>query len=121
MTMKDEVFTSLISCSRTPILTGDDTLVAVAGEGILELPNESFDNVLQVPKIFVNFVSVYQITQIGTRFEFTSDSVSVLDMHGNSIIAIGEVDHKSKLYKFTKFVDHNSSLLLTHVDYSSRV
>jgi hypothetical protein len=42
-------------------------------------------------------------------------------MHDNSIIAIGEVDHKSRLYKFTKFVDHNSSLLLTHVDDSSRV
>jgi hypothetical protein len=42
-------------------------------------------------------------------------------MYDNSIIAIGEVDHKSRLYKFTKFVDHESSLILTHVDDSSRV
>jgi hypothetical protein len=35
-------------------------------------------------------------------------------MHDNSIIAIGEVDHKSRLYKFTKFADDDSSLLLTH-------
>jgi hypothetical protein len=42
-------------------------------------------------------------------------------MHENSIIAIGEVDHKSRLYKFTKFVDHDSFLLLTHDDDSSRV
>jgi hypothetical protein len=40
-------------------------------------------------------------------------------MHDNSIIAIGEVDHKSRLYKFTKFVDHDSSLLLKHDDDSS--
>jgi hypothetical protein len=35
-------------------------------------------------------------------------------MHGNSIISIGEVDHKSRLYKFTKFFDDDSSFLLTH-------
>jgi hypothetical protein len=35
-------------------------------------------------------------------------------MHDNSIIEIGEVDHKSRLYKFTKFFDDDSSILLTH-------
>jgi hypothetical protein len=35
-------------------------------------------------------------------------------MHENSIISIGEVDHKSRLYKFTKFYDDDSSILLTH-------
>jgi hypothetical protein len=35
-------------------------------------------------------------------------------MHDNSIIAIGEVDHKSRLYKFTKFSDDDSSILLTY-------
>jgi hypothetical protein len=34
-------------------------------------------------------------------------------MHDNSIITIGEVDHKSRLYKFTKFFDDDSSILLT--------
>jgi hypothetical protein len=42
-------------------------------------------------------------------------------MHDNSIIAIGEVDHKSRTYKFTKFVYHDSFLLITHADDSSRV
>jgi hypothetical protein len=35
-------------------------------------------------------------------------------MHDNSIIAIGDVDHKSRLYKFTKFADNDSSFLLMH-------
>jgi hypothetical protein len=35
-------------------------------------------------------------------------------MHDNSIIAIGEVDHKSRLYKFAKFSNDDSSILLTH-------
>jgi hypothetical protein len=37
-------------------------------------------------------------------------------MHDNSIIAIGEVDHKSRLYKFTKFSDDDSSILLTRME-----
>jgi hypothetical protein len=32
----------------------------------------------------------------------------------NSIIAISEVDHMSRLYKFTKFSDSDSSFILTH-------
>jgi hypothetical protein len=35
-------------------------------------------------------------------------------MHENSIIAIAQVDHKSRLYKFTKFSNNDSSILLTH-------
>jgi hypothetical protein len=62
----------------------------------------------------MNLLLVYQITQKGKKVEFTSYSVSVIDMHGNSIIAIGEVDHKSRLYKFTKFSENDSSILLTH-------
>jgi hypothetical protein len=42
-------------------------------------------------------------------------------MHDSSIIAVGEVDHKSRLYKFTKFIDYDSSLLLTHANDSGRV
>jgi hypothetical protein len=121
MAAKEEVFTSINACSSPPILMGDDTLVAVTGEGRVELPNGSFENVLHVLKLSINLRSVYQITQTCKRVEFTSDLVSILDMHDNSIIAIGEVDHKSRMYKFTKFVDHNSSLLLTHADDSSRV
>jgi hypothetical protein len=91
-----------------------DIPVAVAREGRVELHNGSFENVLHVPKISMNLLSVYQITQKGKKVEFTSDSVSIIEMHDNSIIAIGEVDHKSRLYKFTKFVDDDSSFLLTH-------
>jgi hypothetical protein len=62
----------------------------------------------------MNFLSVYQITQKGKKDEFTSDSVLVIDMHENSIIAISDVDHKSRLYKFNKFSDHEYYFILTH-------
>jgi hypothetical protein len=42
MAAKDEVFTSLSSCSGPPILMVDDTPIKVAGEGRVELSNGSF-------------------------------------------------------------------------------
>jgi hypothetical protein len=114
MATKVEVFSSLSPCLRPPIIMGDDTLVAVVGEGRVELHNDSFENVLHVPNLSMNPLSVYQVTPKGKKFEYTSDSVSIIDMHDNSVIAIGEVDHKSRLYKFTKFSDDDSSILLTH-------
>jgi hypothetical protein len=62
MEVKEEVFSSLSPCSRPPILMGDDTPRAVAGEGGVELHNSSFENVLHVPNISMNMLSVYQIT-----------------------------------------------------------
>jgi hypothetical protein len=121
MTAKEEVFTSLSSCCEPHILMGDDTPIIVAGEGRVELPNTSFENVLHVQKISINLLLVYQITQIGKRVEFTSDSITLLDMDVSSIIAVGEVDHKSRLYNFTKFTDYDSSLLITHANDSSKV
>jgi hypothetical protein len=59
MAVKEEVFSSLIPCSRPPILMGDDTLVEVVGEGRVELHNGSFENVLHVPKISMNLLLVY--------------------------------------------------------------
>jgi hypothetical protein len=42
-------------------------------------------------------------------------------MHDSSIIVVGEVNHKSRLHKFTKFTNYESSLLLTHGNDNSRV
>jgi hypothetical protein len=65
METKKEFFTSLISSSRTLILMGDDTSVVVAGKGRVELHNGCFENVLHVPKLSINLLSFYQVTQIG--------------------------------------------------------
>jgi hypothetical protein len=73
MVAKEEVFNSLSSCSGPPILMGDDNPIEVAGEGRVELPNGSFENVLHVPKISIILLSVYQITQTSKRVEFTLD------------------------------------------------
>jgi hypothetical protein len=40
----------------------------------------------------------------------------ILDMQDNSKIFIGEVNHQSRLYNFTNFIETNSYVLLRHVD-----
>ena len=59
MATKEEVFSSLSPCSRPLILMGDDTRVAVVGEGRVELHNGSFENVLHAPNISMNLLLVY--------------------------------------------------------------
>jgi hypothetical protein len=59
MAMLREVFSSLSPCPRPLILMGDDTPVAVAGKRRVKLHNGSFQNVLHVPNISMNLLSVY--------------------------------------------------------------
>jgi hypothetical protein len=42
-------------------------------------------------------------------------------MQTNSRVAIGEVNHQSRLYTFSEFIELDFALLLTHADESSRI
>jgi hypothetical protein len=61
-----DVLSSLKSCMGPPILMGDDSLVEVSGQGRVDLENGSFENVLHVPKLFINLLFLYQITHSST-------------------------------------------------------
>jgi hypothetical protein len=79
--------------------------------------------VLHVPKLFVNLLSMYQMMNSDTRnkFIFTPNSVDIYDMQTNSRFSTGEVNHQSRLYTFSKFIEPDSSLLITCADESSRI
>jgi hypothetical protein len=57
----------------------------------------------------------------GNKFIFTPNSVDIYDMQTNSRVATGEVNHQSRLYTFSEFIEPDFALLLTHVDESSRI
>jgi hypothetical protein len=42
-------------------------------------------------------------------------------MQRKSRVSTGEVNHQSRLYTFSEFIEPDSSLLLTHADESSRI
>jgi hypothetical protein len=66
MAASEAVYSSLDACKGPPILMGDNSSVEVTGKGRIELTNGSFENVLHVPKLSVNLLSVYQMTNSGT-------------------------------------------------------
>jgi hypothetical protein len=104
-------------------MMGDNAQVKVTGKGRIELTNKSFKNVLHTPKFFINLLSMYQMTNYGTikRVIFTLDVVDIYDMQTNSKVSIGEVNHQSRIHTFSKFIEPDSALLLTHVDERSRI
>jgi hypothetical protein len=57
----------------------------------------------------------------GKKIIFTPNFMDIYDMQSNSRVATGEVNHKSRLYPFFDFIKLDSTLLLTHVDESSRI
>jgi hypothetical protein len=123
MVAKKEICCSLDACKGPHILMGDNSPVKVNGKGRIELTNRSFENVLHVPKHSINIISVYQITNSRTRNKviFTPNAVEIYDVQTNSRIATSEVNHQSRLYTFSEFIEPNFALLLTHADESSRI
>jgi hypothetical protein len=102
---------------------GDNSFFEVTDKGRIELTNEIFENVLHVPKISANLLSVYHMKNSGTgkKFIFTPNVVDIYDMKTNYRVAIGEVNHQSRLYTFSKFIEPDSALLLTRADESSSI
>jgi hypothetical protein len=102
---------------------GDNSSFKVKNKGRIELTNGSFENVLHVPKLYVNLLSVYQMTNSGTgkKVIFKKNYVDIYDMKTNSRVATGEVNHQSRLYTFSEFIEPDYALLLTHADESSRI
>jgi hypothetical protein len=102
---------------------GDEFPMEVTDKGRVELTNRSFENVLHVSKLSVNLLSVYQMKKSGTRkrVKFTHDAVDIYDMQTNSKVATSEVNHQSKLYTFSEFIEPVSALLITHADERSRI
>ena len=101
------VYSSLYSCKDPPILMGDNSQVEVTGKGRIELTNESFENVLHVLKLSINILSVYHMMKYDTRkrFIFTHYVVDIYDMQTNSIVSTSEVNHQSRIYTFSEFIE----------------
>jgi hypothetical protein len=102
---------------------GEKSQVEVTGKGRIELTNGSFENVLHVPKFSVNILSMYDMKKYGTgkRVIFTLDVVDIYDMQTNSKVPTSELNHQSRLYTFSEFIEPDFALLLTHADESSRI
>ena len=104
MASSKESFSSLHAYSGPPILMGDNSAVAATGQGRVQFEDGIFENVLHIPRLFVNLLSVYQMTHTSSRrkVEFTLDSVSIYDMQTNLKIATSKVNDQSHLYTYRR-------------------
>ena len=69
------------------------------GIGRIDLGNGYFNNVLYVPDLIVNLVSVYKMTHKGTtkRVTFTQNYVDISEVCTGKVVAVVFADHDSRM------------------------
>ena len=76
------IFSSLNECNTKKIFVGDDRSLSVEGSGTIQVENDNFNDVLCVPSLSCNLLSVYQITHSGEgkTVEFSPHQVVIKDI-----------------------------------------
>jgi hypothetical protein len=106
MAKDKNIFSSLNECNTKKIFVGDDRFLGVEGSRTVQVENGHFNDVLCVPSIYCNLLSVYQITHSGQgkTVEFSPHQVVIKDLKDlKHVLATGIVDDITKLYKFYNF------------------
>eukprot|EP00253_Pinus_taeda_P011076 PITA_11076 len=82
MAKNKAMFPSLNDCNTKNIYVGDDRSLNVVGTGTVHLDNGQFNDVLCVPPLSSNLLSVYQITHSGEGkiVEFSPHDVVIKDL-----------------------------------------
>jgi hypothetical protein len=65
MDKNKDTFSFLNECNTKKIFVGDDRSLSVVGSGIVQVDNGHFNDVLCVPSLSCNLLSIYQITHSG--------------------------------------------------------
>ena len=106
MMAEKESFSSLETGKSIPIHMGDDSTIILEGQGMVDLENGYFSNVLYVSSLASNLHSVYQMTHIGVpkRVCFNPNDVAIREIASKKLIAKGLANHHAKAYEFSHFV-----------------
>ena len=85
---------------------GNISKVQAEGKGSIKLEHGNFKDVLFVPSLATNLLSIYQMTHTSSpkRFIFGHDSVEITDISTRNIIVKGATNHASKAYEFSHFM-----------------
>jgi hypothetical protein len=115
-----DIFSSLNECNTKKIFVGDDRSLSVEGSGIVQVANGHFNDVLCVPSISCNLLSIYQITHSGEgkTVDFSPHQVVIKDLKDpKHVLATRIVDDITRLYKFDNFGSSSfSSFFVAHSD-----
>jgi hypothetical protein len=119
------VFSTLNDCNTINIVVCDNRSLSVEGCGTVHLNNGQINDVLCVPNLSYNLLSMYQITHSGEgkSILFTPHQVVIQDLKDpQHIVATGSVDDITKLYKFDNFGSSSlPSVFVSHSDDERRL
>ena len=94
------------------------------GKGRIDLDHGQFSNVLYVPGLSSNLLSLYQMTHTGSpkKFIFSPDEVEITEISSGKVIAKGVANHTSKVYMFSHFLPYsNRSAILIDANEASKL
>jgi hypothetical protein len=120
MTKDKDIFSTLNECNTKKIFVGDDRSLSVVGSRTIQVYNCHFNDILCVPSLSCNLLSVYQITHSGEgkTVEFSPHQVVIKDLKDpKHVLATGIVDDITKLCKFDNFGSPSfPSVFVAHSD-----
>jgi hypothetical protein len=114
------IFSTLNECNTNKIFVGDDRSLSVVGSGTIQVDNGHFNDVLCVPSLSCNLLSVYQITHSGEgkTIKFSPHQFVIKDLKDpKHVLATGIADDITRLYKFDKFGSSSFSLVFISHSY----
>jgi hypothetical protein len=125
MAKDKDIFSALNECNTKKIFVGDDRYLSVEGSGTIEVENGHFNDVLCVPSLSCNLLSVYQITHSGEgkTIEFSPHQVVIKDLKDpKHVLATRIANEITRLYKFDNFgSSYFSSVFVAHSDDLSKL
>ena len=87
---------------------GDDSHIPAVGRRSIKIHHGDLKNVLYVPSLATNMLSIYQMTHTGSpkQVVFGPGSVEIPYISTGTIIAKGVANHASKAYEFSHFLPY---------------
>ena len=96
---------------------GDDIQISLKGKGTIHLKHGSFQNVMYVPYLDSNLLSMYQMTHTSfpRKVVFNHTNVEIYEITNGNLIETGKENHVAKTYEFSVFLPYSKpSSLLNH-------
>ncbi|XP_074288993.1 uncharacterized protein LOC141614136 [Silene latifolia] len=98
MTNNESIFTHIDTSLKTPVRMGDGSIIEAKGKGTIAVQTKKgmryISNVLLVPNLATNLLSVPQMMQNGYNVNFDGNTCNIYDHHGKEIARI-EMKNKS--------------------------
>ena len=117
MMARKDSFSSLDTNKRIPIHMADDSTIISKGQGTINIEHSYFSNVLYVPSLASNLMSVYQMThtRVPKRVSFIPNDVQIIELASGKLVAKFSTNHHAKSYEFSHFVMvAKPTALMTH-------